>query len=149
MSKKREEEEGSGGFKVKDSRRFDEEGNPREGEEEPERERPEKTPEIKAEQSEYEKTRDNPACSDLPPIDFLTFISSLATGALISLGELELEDGSRPPMDLIAARQHIDILDLLEQKTKGNLNEDESRFLKRIIADLKWKFVECCSQKPN
>ena len=132
------------GFKVKDNRMFDEEGNPREGVDKPEKEP------VKNAAKDTDKNNDkdsiNEKCPrELPPIDFTTFVSSLATAALIALGEVAL-DNNAPQPDIQAARQHIDILDLLAEKTKGNLTPEEDTFLKRILSDLKLKYVQKCSQ---
>jgi hypothetical protein len=77
----------------------------------------------------------------LPPLDFTTFVLSLATSALVSLGEVK----SDPPEDRInlpLARQTIDTIAMLQDKTKGNLTGEEERLLNQVLFDLRMKFVE-------
>ena len=73
----------------------------------------------------------------LPAIDFATFVMSLGSSALYHLGELE--GGER---NLALAKQTIDILGMLEEKTRGNLTDDEARLLQHLLYDLRLKFVE-------
>ena len=81
-----------------------------------------------------------------PPleIDFATFILSLASSALIHLGELPGPGGpdEQPPRDLALAKQTIDILGVLAEKTRGNLTDDEARLLEHLLYDLRLKYVE-------
>lgn len=84
------------------------------------------------------------ACDErLPDIDFGTFIMSLATSALMHLGEAQPEDlpGVEGQVDLPQARQTIDIIAMLRDKTRGNLTEDEQRVLDSVIYDLRLRFV--------
>ena len=69
---------------------------------------------------------------ELPPIDFNTFVLSLSTGALMHLEE--------PTLPL--AKQSIDILGMLELKTRGNLDGEEERLLQQILTDLRMRYVE-------
>ncbi len=78
-----------------------------------------------------------------PPIDFYTFCVSLASSAFVHLGDLPHPEGSgEPRADLALARQTIDILTMLQEKTKGNLTEEEGRFLDNLLVDLKLRFVQ-------
>jgi hypothetical protein len=75
-------------------------------------------------------------------LEFSTYLMSLATSALIQLGEApDPETGEAHPTDLPAARQTIDVLGLLEQKTAGNLTEPEERLLRNLVRDLRVRFV--------
>jgi len=78
----------------------------------------------------------------LPPLDFTTFVLSLSTTALVSLGLVPDSDGSRPPANLPLARQTIDLIDLLRDKTRGNLTGEEERLLDQVLTDLRLKFVQ-------
>ncbi len=83
--------------------------------------------------------------SDAPqhgPVDFGTFVLSLGSSALVHLGEIHHPETSEAKENLALARQTIDLLAMLEEKTKGNLSEHESRFLRDLLADLRLKFVE-------
>lgn len=78
---------------------------------------------------------------ELPPVDFSGFIFGLGQMALVHMGEVpEPSSGERRP-DLEQARHTIDILDLLEQKTRGNLTEEEATLLRHLLSDLKLRFV--------
>lgn len=82
----------------------------------------------------------------LPEMDFSTFIISLATSAYVQLGvAVHPERGEREPPDLAMARQTIDILGMLEQKTRGNLTEAEAGLLQQLLFDLRLQFVEASS----
>jgi len=77
----------------------------------------------------------------LPQIDFSTFVMSLSHSALVHLGDAPDVDGkAEPQLDL--ARQTIDILGLLHDKTKGNLSGEEERLLSQALVDLRLRFVE-------
>jgi hypothetical protein len=78
----------------------------------------------------------------LPSIDFTTFIASLSHSALMHLGEAPPLDGHPAEKNLPLARQTIDLLGVLEEKTKGNLTGDEERLLGQVLYDLRMRFVE-------
>jgi hypothetical protein len=77
-----------------------------------------------------------------PGIDFSTFVLSLGSSALIHLGEApDPVSGQKQPADLPLAQQSIDLLALLQQKTKGNLSDDEARLLDTLLYDLRMRYV--------
>jgi hypothetical protein len=78
----------------------------------------------------------------LPTIDFATFILSLSHSVLMHLGEAPDPDTNKVEANLALAKQNIDILALLEEKTKGNLTGDEERLLAQVLFDLRMRFVE-------
>jgi len=79
----------------------------------------------------------------LPSIDFSTFVLSLSHSAFVHLGEApDPETGKAAPQNLPMARQTIDLIGLLEEKTKGNLTGDEERLLHQILYDLRLRYVE-------
>lgn len=79
--------------------------------------------------------------SGLPRIDFSTFVLSLATSAFYHLGLTNPEGGAPPEPNLPLARQTIDTLEMLEEKTRGNLEEDEQKLLQSILYELRMNFV--------
>jgi hypothetical protein len=84
------------------------------------------------------------------PIDFYTFVLSLASSAFVHLGDApHPESGEAGAPDLGLAQQAIDILAMLEVKTKGNLTEEEARFLENLLTDLRLRFVQRSSAKPG
>lgn len=78
----------------------------------------------------------------LGTIDFSTHVLSLASTALIALGRMPGPDGTPHPVDLETARHLIDILAMLETKTKGNLDEAEQKLLASLIYDLRVAYVD-------
>jgi len=78
---------------------------------------------------------------ELPPIDFGTFVLSLASSALVHLGEVEDPESGEKKRNLPLARQTIDLLGMLQEKTKGNLTRDEAHYLESILYDLRMRCV--------
>lgn len=78
----------------------------------------------------------------LPTIDFATFVLSLSHSALMHLGEAPHPDTNQVEANLPLAKQNIDLLGLLEEKTKGNLTGDEERLLAQVLFDLRMRYVE-------
>jgi hypothetical protein len=78
----------------------------------------------------------------LPKIDFATFVISLNSSALVQLGILDDPTSGQKSKDLSLAKQTIDILGMLEEKTKGNLSADEGHMLKSILYDLRILYVK-------
>lgn len=76
------------------------------------------------------------------PIDFTSFLLGLASSALIHLGITPHPESGSMTVDLTAARETLDVLSMLREKTKGNLTDEEERFFGSLLADLRLKFVE-------
>lgn len=92
---------------------------------------------------------DSAAAGDLPRIDFSTFVLSLSTSALYHLGLVEdPQTGERGAPELGLASQTIDTLALLQEKTQGNLDDEEERMLQSLLYELRMRFVEV-SQSPS
>lgn len=84
------------------------------------------------------------------PLDFSTYLMSLAASALVQLGEApDPETGEQPERDLGAARQTIDVLALLQDKTSGNLDEAEERLLRNLVRDLRFRFVQAAKRSGD
>jgi len=81
------------------------------------------------------------APDDVPPIDFTTFVLSLSTSALVHLGEAAMPPGEERPVELGLARQTIDLIALIEEKTTGNLTGEEERLLSQVLYDLRMRYV--------
>lgn len=85
-----------------------------------------------------------------PQIDFPTFVLSFFHMGLVHLGEAPAGEGmGTQPVNLAQAKHFIDILDMLKDKTKGNLDREEAKFMKSILFDLQMKYVEKCKQFPD
>ncbi len=84
----------------------------------------------------------DPAAEASLPVGFSSFILSLATSALIHLGQEANPATGERSVELPSARQVIDLIALLEEKTKGNLTPEEENLLRQILFTLRLKFVE-------
>jgi hypothetical protein len=95
------------------------------------------------------QTRDSSrrAESSTPQVDFSTFIFSLFSSALIQLGDMADPITGKLEKNLQAAKQTIDILDVLTKKTEGNLSDEEANLLKNASAELKWKYIDAVKEK--
>ncbi|HEY4185411.1 MAG TPA: DUF1844 domain-containing protein [Polyangia bacterium] len=98
-----------------------------------------------------EAAADLPSSSDLhgassgdayPPIDFHTFILSLGSSTLYHLGELDGPDGAPGEVDLPLAAHTIDVIAMLQEKTKGNLTPPEANLVESLLYDLRLRYVE-------
>ena len=78
----------------------------------------------------------------LPAIDFATFVLSLSHSALVHLGDAPDPSGGVPPRDVAMAKQTIDLLAVLQEKTTGNLTGEEERLLDQVLYDLRMRYVE-------
>ncbi len=140
------DENNQDGFKVTD-RRLDRE---EDGKQEEQTEAPQETsaPEQQAEQTpekqeeteteEKQPTRDAP----LPPINFNTFILSLHSTSLMAMGLVPEPYANQIQKDLEIAKQNIDLLKILKEKTKGNLTQEENQLMDSVLYDLRMKFIE-------
>jgi len=78
----------------------------------------------------------------LPEVTLSAFIFSLSSSALVHLGEIPEPDTKATGVDLPMARQIIDTLGLLQEKTRGNLDPNEDRLLKSVLYDLRLRYVQ-------
>lgn len=76
-----------------------------------------------------------------PPIDFPSYLLSYYTQGLVLLGEVPNPYTNKKEEDVEAARHTIDILTMLEQKTKGNLTKEEQQLLETVLYELRMKFM--------
>jgi hypothetical protein len=84
-----------------------------------------------------------PGPRNLPPPTFPSLLIGLATSALINLGEESQEPGVEPPqVDLPAAKHAIDLLGVLKDKTRGNLESEEEALMETLLYDLRLKYVK-------
>lgn len=123
------EEEKEKGFVVKDKRMLNEDQAGSDGSEEA----PESAPEAHAGDARGE--------TPLPEINFSTFIASLNASALVNLGIIADPATGAKEKNLPIAKQTIDIMSMLQEKTKGNLTVDEESILKSILYDLRMMYV--------
>ena len=125
------------GFTVKDRRSFDETGDPKEEEKEAaEAKEPEQKPKEEVKKSE---SAENPP---LPEVNFSSLIFSLSSSALLHIGEIADPQTGQKRVDLPMAKHSIDIISMLKDKTKGNLDDEEQKFIDSILTDLRLRYVK-------
>lgn len=91
---------------------------------------------------DYDAAKKQDAGPQLPKMDFSMFIFSLNSSALVHLGMLDDPSTGAKSQNAAAAKQTIDILAMLEQKTRGNLTREEEDMLKHILYDLRMMYVK-------
>ncbi len=79
---------------------------------------------------------------EIPPASFTTLVSSLMTQILFALGGMEDPKTKKRYVDLDLAKHHIDTLTVLENKTAGNLTDDEKKLLDRVLYETRMQYVE-------
>ena len=169
-----EEEDKERGFKVADRRRFSAEGEAKpEVEEKPVAEpakpiekpvephshthddlhihSPSEGAQAEASAAYQKAASSQPGAADLGPQDltFASFVVGLSTEALALMGEMPHPATGERIHDLIGAQQIIDIIGILQDKTRGNLSHDEDTLIDAILFDLRMKYVEKARQSPR
>lgn len=122
------------GFIIKDRRSFDEKGElkdqePREGVKR--KEEPKKQP-----------PRNEAERPPLPEVNFTSLVFSLSSSALFHFGEIADPQTGEKKKDLPLAKHAIDTIAMLKEKTKGNLTEEEGKFMDNVLTDLRWRYVK-------
>jgi len=156
MAEDREEDRG---FTVQDRRRF----SPETGEARPDEEERRRDGEGGQRQGEGEESPRGSACAGdsprespdpetprgrsgkaapVPEITLSTFIVSLSTQVLMLMGEIPEPTGRKLERDMSGAKQVIDILGMLKEKTKGNLDKTEEALLDNVLYDLRIRYVQ-------
>ena len=128
-----EEKKKDSGFVVKDKRHSGESA-----EDKPQEETKTAATEEKKEKSEQNTDNEH----NYPPVNFTNFVLSLSTSALFHFGDFAESEGAAPQKNLPAAKQTIDILDMLNEKTKGNLDKNENSLIQGVLYELKMRYVK-------
>jgi len=97
-----------------------------------------------AEESREMVRAQNPAMGAQPPIGFENLVQQIYVSAMIQMGA-GTQEGQRPRVDILGARQTIDLLGILAEKTKGNLTEAEDRTLQSVLFEVRMAFLELTS----
>ncbi len=121
------------GFVIKDKRSLDEKG-------ELKAEKPKD--EKRKEEQKKEPPKPKAETPPLPEVNFTSLIFSLSSSALFHFGEIEDPQTGQKKKDLPIAKHAVDTIAMLEEKTKGNLTEEEKKFLKSVLTDLRWRYVK-------
>ena len=149
------------GFVIKDRRQFDEKGEPRKTDESEKvetekaayQEKPgsgkeagpqpgpktEPRPDSEQESQTGRRRREE---ADYPPVTFSDFIVSLSTSVIYHFGDIPDPISKKAEKNLEAAKQTIDIIGILEQKTRGNLDENEKKLMDAILFELRMRYVK-------
>ena len=130
MDKEQEEQS----FRVTDKRGFSEDGTPVENSEKVEQKQENQS-------AAASETASDGKESSRPPIDFPSYLLSYYTQGLVLLGEIPNPYTNKKEEDVEAAQHIIDILSMLEQKTKGNLDGQEEKLLENVLYELRMKFM--------
>jgi len=93
---------------------------------------------AKGESGKEQKTSEPPS---LPEINFSSFIFSLGSSALLHLGEVPDPVTQKREKNIPLAKQTIDILGMLKEKTQGNLEPDEQKLIENLLTDLRWRYI--------
>lgn len=102
-----------------------------------------------AETQPGQNVKEEPTCEEMAEeeafttvLNFSTFILSLTTSALVGLGELPDPMTKEKLVNLPLAQQTISIIEILKQKTTGNLTDDEEQLISTVLYDLRMKYVK-------
>jgi hypothetical protein len=135
MTKEQEEQ----GFRVTDKRGFREDGEP--VDQEPQKDaREEDTPLVEQSSAKEEKPPDK-ELPPRPPIDFPSYILSYYTQGCVLLGEVPNPITNKKEEHIEEAKHIVDILSMLEQKTKGNLSKEEKQLIESVLYELRMKYM--------
>ncbi len=96
---------------------------------------------------ETTETKEKSNDQKMPPGDFAAVISMMATQALFAMGMLQVEGQEDRKIDLNIAKYNIDMLETIQEKTKGNLAKDEEKILSNTISQLQSAYVQKASEK--
>lgn len=88
---------------------------------------------------------ENTEGKELEPLDFSTFILSLSTSVLMNLGLVENPVTGKTEKEPAVARQTIELITLLKEKTKGNLSDEESKLMDNVLHELRLWYVKAIS----
>jgi len=94
------------------------------------------------EAAEKEKEQEKGERGPMPPGNFAALVSMLVTQAFFAMGILQVKDQEKKEPDLELAKYNIDMLETLEEKTKGNLTEQEQKVLEQTINDVRMAYVK-------
>ncbi len=131
------------GFVIRDKRQFTTEGESR-----PEADSTKETTTTEtADKGETAKDKSQGSKSvPLPEINFASFVLSISSSVLLHFGDVPDPISGKKERNLAMAKQTIDILGILKEKTKGNLDREEEQLLENLLHDLRLKYVQECKK---
>lgn len=104
--------------------------------------KPEENNDSKVEDKPKEQAGSEINFTDDPDVTFTSFLASLSSQALIQMGELPCPEGVGIPIDKDAAKQTINLLEVMKAKTTNNLNSQEEYFLEEMLHNLRLTFIK-------
>jgi hypothetical protein len=131
-----------GSFTVTDRRSFDASGEAKDSTTTAAEKPPEASVSGDAAKTARPSRAEREAARSLPPADFATLVLSLGSSAVAYMGEAPAAEGEKPTQNLAMAKHAIDLLSVLEEKTKGNLTSEEQQILESLLFDLRLRYVE-------
>ena len=96
------------------------------------------TPEAEKQATEAQST---------PTINFTSFVLSISTSALVQMGLVPDPVSNETQKNMVLAKQQVDILEMLGEKTKGNLDENEQKLMDQVLYELRMRYVEVQDKK--
>lgn len=133
---------------IKDKRRFNVDGTIRDDESEAPPEGNETESKTGGQKTASTEAVKKPSPEEFE-INFSTFVLSLASSVQINLGLIPHPATNKPELNLTSAKQTIDILGMLDEKTKGNLNPNEDRLFKQVLFELRMQYVSAVNQSKE
>ena len=103
---------------------------------------------VEHEKAEHEKEDQKKERPPLPPADFAGLVNTFTTQAFFALGVLRTKEDKDIPADLELAKYNIDMLEVLGDKTSGNISDDEQKMIENTLHQLRMAFVQI-SQKQG
>lgn len=108
-----------------------------------------KQEETKQDEAQEAKQEETPKQKiELPPVNFTNFVNDLASAAFGYLGGFRNPETGTPIVSLELAKHHIDTIEMLQEKTRGNLTAPEGNFLENILYNLRMSYVRMSSAPP-
>ncbi len=134
-----QEPDSESGFVVRDRRHssFEDKAEPTESQK--------SSSEVSAEEPEKSQTAPGQGTESAAPrglMDFSSFILGMAQTALFQMGLIQIQGSEQPRKDMVGARQTIDIIAMIEEKTRGNLTDEEKKVITDTLFQLRMAFVE-------
>lgn len=142
-----EETSGKKTINVVDRRRFDSSGEERTESQQHTESQHAESQATKGQASQTQPGFTMESAPDKEEVAFGSFIMSLATQVLMQMGEMPAPKGMEIPVDLEAARQTIDIIAMLQRRTRGNVSAEEARFLEELLHSLRSSYVVATKKK--
>ena len=102
---------------------------------------------VEQEQADKEKQDDQQQPKELPPADFAGLVSMLATQAFFALGIIRTKEDEEPQTNMALAQYNIDMLGIVEEKTRDHLTDEEKKLLEGTIHQLRMAFVQVSEKK--